>query len=180
MMKCLIFIVFFSISFGVIAKLPEHVLHPNGTKFILCSENKITKAIFFDVVRVGLYLEHCDTLNPIFSTSNKLVRFHYLREVTGKQFTEGATEYLTLNLTNEQYSKCFEQYQVVNNSYVDVSDGDYYDLFYFSNSGLDLYLNNKSIGQLKNDDCELPYFKIWFGEKSMDSGFRKLLRNYSK
>ncbi len=156
-------------------KLPAEITHQSGDGFKLCKQQLITKALFFDIVDVGIYYKDCPKKINVFDDSEKLLRFHYLRKVTGKQFKEGAEEYLKYNLTNKQHKLCFRQYLDINNAYVDVNDGDFYDLFKIKEKGLDLYLNGKPLSQFKNDDCESLYFKIWFGEKSMSSDFKKLL-----
>ncbi|NVJ66795.1 MAG: chalcone isomerase family protein [Gammaproteobacteria bacterium] len=156
-------------------KLPKTVIHPSGLTFQLCSQQTITKAFFFDVVHVGLYYPSCPEKMTVFNDDSKLLRFHYLRKVTGKQFKKGAEEYLTYNLNKHQHDKCFSRYKDINDSYLDVDDGDYYDLFQIENKGLDLFLNEKSISVFKNKECESLYFNIWFGKKSMSTGFKKLL-----
>ncbi len=156
-------------------KLPSQISHPSGVLFQLCSQQKITKAIFFDVVQVGLYYPSCPEKLTVFDQKSKLLRFHYLRKVKGKQFKEGAEDYLTYNLNEADFKKCFAKYQALNNSYLDVKDGDYYDLFQLQPIGLDLFLNDKSLASFKDSECEALYYNIWFGKESMSSDFQKLL-----
>ena len=157
------------------AALPEKVVHKSGQEFTLCSQQIITKAFFFDIVDVGLYYPDCSDKRSIFDLEEKLLRFSYLRAVTGKQFKEGAEEYLKKNLSAEQYDKCMTSYARLNDSYLDVSDGDFYDLFQVNSVGLDLYLNSKPLASMQNKECESLYYNIWFGEYSMSSGFKDLL-----
>mgnify|MGYP005997759869 CR=1 FL=1 len=161
--------------FSSASKLPKVITHPSGIVFKLCSQQKITKALFFDIVKVGLYYPSCTGKLSVFDNNNKLLRFHYLRKVTGKQFKEGAEEYLTHNLSESEHEKCFDKYQNINASYTDVDEGDYYDLYHLQSIGLDLLLNNKPKAKFQNPFCESLYFNIWFGKKSMSSDFKKLL-----
>ncbi|NVK21763.1 MAG: chalcone isomerase family protein [Kangiellaceae bacterium] len=161
---------------AILAAIPDQVQHKNGKIFSLCAKQTVTKAFFFDIVDVGLYYPDCTSNRSIFDEQNKLLRFSYLREVTGKQFKEGAEEFLQKNLSQEQQQHCLASYQEINESYLDVQEGDFYDLFQIDEIGLDLYLNGQSLASLDSKSCESLYFNIWFGEESMSADFSKLLK----
>ena len=165
---------FFMVQGGA-ADLPLIVTHPSGVEFKRCSQQKITKALFFDVLKIGLYYPDCKDYEGILDDNNKLLRFYYLRDVKGSQFTEGAIEYLDYNLTDDEKKDCLANYQAINTRYRDVSEGDFYDLYLFQSTGLELYLNKVFLGKMSKLSCDSHYLKIWFGEESMDSGFRRLL-----
>ncbi|AOE48963.1 chalcone isomerase family protein [Kangiella sediminilitoris] len=160
-------------SSAVFAELPASINHNNQT-FELCAQEKVTKGIFFDIVNVGIYYKNCGSVGGIFDDETKLLRFAYLREVEGQQFTEGAIEYLEENLSPEEKQRCFDRYSQLNNSYKDVSDGDYYDLYLIKDEGLKLYLNNQYITEMTDTSCDSEYLKVWFGKESMDSQFQEL------
>ena len=176
MAKALLLVILVTLPYVASTKLPDTVQHPSGLSLKLCSEQKITKALFFDVLFVGLYFKECSKGKDIFTSKDKLLRFHYLRDVKGNQFTEGAEEYLNYNLTEQQKALCWNEYTEINNSYLDVQEGDFYDLYHIGSIGLDLYLNQKPLNTLKSESCESLYFNVWFGKQSMDSGFRKLIK----
>ncbi len=178
-MRFLVFLIFLLISFSVNAnnshKLPTTIEYSN-IGFELCSQQKITKAWFFDIVLLGLYSPNCNKFDSIFSDQVKLVRFHYLRKVKGKDFSDGAEEYLNKNLTKTQLAQCLTSYHKLNNSYQDASKGDFYDVLHFT-THTDVYLNGKKFNSIDDPDCDNLYWNIWFGKKTMDSGFIKLLQN---
>lgn len=155
------------------AEMPQQVSYQELT-FKLCAQEKITKGIFFDIVNVGVYYQDCSTNQGIFDDKSKLLRFAYLRDVEGEQFTEGAIEYLEENLTEQQQTQCMTAYQDLNNSYKDVKDGDFYDLYLLSEEGIKLYLNQEHIIDMKNTGCDSLYLNVWFGSESMDSQFEDL------
>lgn len=154
--------------------LPPTITSQNQVQYTLCSMQTITKALFFDVLNVGLYYYKCPDKYDIFDNTDKLIRFSYLRKVTGKQFSEGADEFLRKNLSkNLQF--CLPVYNDLNSSYKDVGKGDYYDLYFYPTKGLELFFNSQHLITMTNLDCDNAYFNIWFGKKSMNSGFKKLL-----
>lgn len=164
---------FFIASGQALAKLEPSVSYQE-TVYQLCAKQRVTKALLFDVVDVGVYYPSCEQADNIFDQQPKLLRFSYLREVEGIQFTEGANEFLQDNLTNTEKETCQEDYQQFNTIYEDVSDGDYYDLFVLPGQGLDLYLNEAQLAKFGKGECAVPYLNIWFGSESMDSDFEEL------
>ncbi|WP_223670619.1 chalcone isomerase family protein [Kangiella shandongensis] len=156
-----------------IADIPQEVSY-RDLKLTLCAQEKITKGIFFDIVNVGIYYQDCSANQGIFDDQTKLLRFAYLREVNGEQFTEGAIEYLEENLTKQQQSQCMTEFKELNNSYKDVQNGDFYDLYLLYNQGIKLYLNQEYIIDMPNRACDSLYLNVWFGPESMDSQFEDL------
>lgn len=164
------------LSVAANANLPQEISYQT-LKFKLCTQEKITKGIFFDIVNVGIYYQQCNSNQGIFDEQDKLLRFAYLRSVDGEQFTEGAIEYLEENLTEQQQSQCMAEYAELNRSYKDVEDGDFYDLYLLNSKGIKLYLNEEHIIDMTNTACDSLYLNVWFGPESMDSQFEDLHNN---
>ena len=163
------------LSLGSTAKanLPKTISYQEQ-EFKLCAEEHITKGFFFEIVDVGIYYLDCSKNQGIFDDQTKLLRFAYLREVEGEQFTEGAIEYLEENLSTDQKSECMAEYKELNQSYKGVVDGDYYDLYLFNDKGIQLFLNQEHIVDMTNTACDSLYLNVWFGTESMDSQFENL------
>ncbi|WP_251358405.1 chalcone isomerase family protein [Kangiella sp. TOML190] len=159
-------------------KLPQTVVKSEQT-YHRCSQVRITKALFFKIVDVALYLEDCRNFQGIFSQRAKVLRFSYLRKVTGEQFSEGANEYLQKNLSTEQYERCIPHYSKLNNAYQDVKKGDTYELL-MAPDKTTVTLNKIPIGLITDDSCGELYLNVWFGKESMDSGFQELLEKAHK
>ncbi len=163
-----------AIANNAMADLPQSISHKKGA-FQLCAEERVSK-LWFDIVDVGVYYPNCDSAEHIFDNQTKLLRFSYLREVEGQQFTEGADEYLHENLNSDVLAMCSEPFRAINSVYKDVSAGDYYDLFLFQDEGLKLYLNDKHLHDMTNTDCHSKYLNVWFGKETMDSQFNDLAK----
>ncbi len=161
------------ISGSVQAKLEAQVSHQQ-TDYQLCAKQRVTKALFFDVVDVGVYYPNCDQADNVFDSQPKLLRFSYLREVEGVQFTEGADDFLEDNLTDTEKETCMLAFKDFNTIYQDVADGDYYDLFVTPDQGINLRLNESQLAELNKPECAVPYLNIWFGAESMDDDFSEL------
>lgn len=166
---------FFSLQTLAKDHLPDTV-KISDSQFEKCSEVRITKALFFDVLDLGLYTPNCKEFSSLTSEEPKIIRFSYLRDVSGADFKEGAEEYLEKNLSQEQITRCSEAYDYLNSKYLDVADGDYYQLIQRSDKSIYVTLNEQFIGQVNNPECAMNYYKIWFGKESMDSGFQDLLK----
>lgn len=172
MKRLMLTLIGLSACLSVQAELPKSIEHSQGT-FKLCDKERVSK-YFFDIVDVGIYYPNCDTAEHVFDDQTKLLRFSYLREVEGEQFTEGAIEYLEENLSEEEKSRCSEHFAPLNKVYRDVTSGDNYDLFLFQEEGLKLYLNGQALHQMDNPQCHSTYLNVWFGKESMDGQFNDL------
>lgn len=161
------------ISCSVQAKLEPQVSYQQ-TDYQLCAQQRVTKALFFDVVDVGIYYTDCKEAEDIFDQQPKLLRFSYLREVEGNQFTEGADDFLQDNLSQDEKDTCIKDFTEFNTIYKDVTDGDYYDLFVTPDQGINLQLNQSQLAELNQAECAVPYLNIWFGAESMDDDFSEL------
>ena len=155
------------------AQLTPSVTFEN-TEYQLCLEQRVTKALFFKIVDVGIYYQDCKQASNIFDQQPKLLRFSYLREVEGQQFTEGADDFLEQNLQAAEKEQCLSEFKNFNTIYQDVQDGDYYDLHIFPAQGIVLRLNDSQLAQLTKGQCATPYLNIWFGQESMDDDFTEL------
>lgn len=155
------------------AKIEPQISHQQQD-YQLCAQQRVTKALFFNVVDVGVYYQDCNNATDIFDQHPKLLRFSYLRKVKGKQFTEGADDFLSKNLTADEKQTCLTDFTEFNAIYKDVADGDYYDLFVTPGHGLNLRLNESELADLDKPDCAAPYLNIWFGQESMDDDFSEL------
>jgi len=155
------------------AKLEPSVRYQQ-TNYQLCAQQRVTKALFFDVVDVGVYYPNCQHAENIFDSQPKLLRFSYLREVEGIQFTEGADDFLKDNLTDTEKEACLGAFKDFNTIYKNVADGDYYDLFVTPDQGINLQLNQSQLAELNQAECAVPYLNIWFGSESMDDDFSEL------
>lgn len=155
------------------AKLEQQVSYQH-TDYQLCAQQRVTKALFFDVVDVGVYYPDCTQADNVFDLQPKLLRFSYLREVEGIQFTEGADEFLEDNLSDAEKKTCLDAFKDFNTIYKDVADGDYYDLFVTPDQGLSLQLNRSQLAELNQAECAVPYLNVWFGAESMDDDFSEL------
>lgn len=162
-----------SISTPAQAQL-QSVVSYQQTDYQLCAKQRVTKALFFDVVDVGVYYSDCDQAKDVFDEQPKLLRFSYLRKVEGIQFTKRANDFLSDNLTESEKQACLNEFKEFNTVYKNVADGDYYDLFVIPGQGLDLRLNQSELATFENPTCAVAYLNIWFGKESMDDDFRDL------
>lgn len=143
-------------------------------KLIHCSHAEIKAFHVIEVGNAALYLDNCRNSSDIFSKTPKQLRFVYNKVIPGKAFKEGVEEYLRINL-GQRYSDWEQAFNDFNNHYRDVKEGDYYDLVFDTQAGLQLFLNKKLLGTLKDIDQGLAYFNVWFGNEPFSEELKKEL-----
>lgn len=133
-------------------------------KLIQCSQAEIKAFNLFEVGNAALYLDNCINSGDIFSKSPKQLRLVYSKAIPGKAFKEGVEEYLKINL-GERYPGWEQAFNDFDSHYRDIKEGDYYDLVFDPQTGLQLFLNKKLLGTLQDIEQALAYFNVWFGKE---------------
>ena len=156
-------------------RFPAQV-NTSKTQLKLCSQAELKAFRLIHVGNAALYLEDCNKLSDIFSTTPKRLRFLYDTNIPSKAFREASYEYLKINLGQKfnQWKTSFDQF---NNNYQDIKAGDYYDLIYDPLTGLLLRLNGKDLATIQDRDIALAYLNVWFGNEPFSEDLKnKLLK----
>jgi hypothetical protein len=169
--------------FLLTSAVQSEVLFPaqiNNTKIQLklCSQAELKAFRLIHVGNAALYLEDCNKLSDIFSTTPKRLRFLYDTTIPSKAFREASYEYLKINL-GEKYSQWKTSFDQFNNNYQDIKAGDYYDLIYDPLTGLLLQLNGKDLATIQDRDIGLAYLNVWFGNEPFSTDLKKTLLKLS-
>jgi Chalcone isomerase-like len=143
-------------------------------KLLHCSHAELKAFRLIHVGNAALYLEDCKTTGDIFSKTPKQLRFAYEKAIPAKAFREASEEYLKINL-GQKFTEWEKPFKNFNANYRDVKEGDYYDLVYATKTGLQLFLNNKLLGTLKDSAQSLAYFNVWFGKEPFSEDLKKNL-----
>ena len=150
--------------------------HVNNSKpeLKLCSQAELKAFRLIHVGSAALYLEDCNKISDIFSSTPKQLRFFYDTSIPAKAFREASHEYLKINL-GEKYSQWKTSFDQFNNNYQDIKAGDYYDLIYDPLTGLLLQLNGKDLATIQDRDIALAYLNVWFGNEPFSEDLKKTL-----
>ena len=154
-------------------RLPVYLMSKD-THLKRCSRGHLKAFKFFHVGYAALYLDRCQDIKNIFSTSPKRLRFVYDRAVPASAFREASEEYLKTNLGTKFYG-WRQDIKQFNQGYKDIEDGDYYDLIFDPKTGLKLHLNGAEVAKLEDPGIGLAYFNIWFGKEPFSESLKEAL-----
>ncbi len=164
MKKLIILLIIF--SFGVHAKqyLPDTVLQ-DEVIFERCNDYTLRYGLVIKVAEIGWYAPDCQN-KSLLETSDKILRFHYFKNVEAEFFKESAEEYFILNLEkNSIQPGLSEALKVFNNGYCDIQPGQYFQLHHSNDNTLSLFRNEELLATTENAFLARNYFNIWFGKK---------------
>ena len=153
--------------------LPE-VIEQNNSQFEQCDSFTLRYGFVIKVVDIGWYAPNCQVASPILEADNKIVRFHYHKNVEADFFRDSAEEYFLLNLNGSDQKNQLEQPLLAFNAgYTDIADGEYFDLVHTNGQSLSLYKNNQLLASSDNSQFSQAYFNIWFGEQPVIQKLKK-------
>lgn len=147
----------------------------NSQDLLLCSDTKIYAYGLIKVGHSALYMKDCENRQNQFFEKDKIVSFHYEREIPKHAFVKSTLKMLERNLAPKDMEKWRSEIITFNENYQDITKGDQYDICFIQGNGLSLYLNHKLIASHKNDEFAAMYFKIWFGEKPFNKSMKRKL-----
>ena len=146
------------------AKHLPAVIEHNNKPFQQCKDYTLRYGLLIKVAEIGWYSPDCTQQKNVLASGNKVIRFHYLVNVSGDFFKKSAQEYFLLNLENQEQQKQFNDVLTAFNSgYKDIKDGEYFDLVHIDDASLSLFKNNELLSVTKNSLFSRKYFNIWFG-----------------
>ncbi len=162
-------------------KAADHLpatIDQNNNQFERCNSFTLRYALVIKVVEIGWYAPNCSKTSAILETGNKIVRFHYLKNVEASFFKESAEEYFLLNLENEaQQNQLKEPLLAFNAGYTDIADGEYFDLVHLGGNQLSLYKNEELLTVSDNSQFSQAYFNIWFGKTPVINKLKNAFAN---
>lgn len=164
-MKLIIIIILAINSMGLKAEeiLPLSLIE-NNTEYKRCDEFTLRYGFIIKVVDIGWYAPACNELS-LLDSGNKILRFHYHKDVKADFFKQSAEEYFILNLdTKAQQQALIEPLKNFNAGYTDISSGEYFQLVLANDTNLSLYRNTYLLASTDNDELARKYFNIWFGK----------------
>ena len=162
---CLVIVSIFLNPVMAADHLPE-TLTQNNNPFERCNKFTLRYGFVIKVAEIGWYAPDCSETTSILEEPNKIVRFHYFKNVDADFFKESAEEYFLLNLANMQKLQNQMKAPLVafNAGYTDIADGEYFDLVHTNGSNLSLYKNDELLMVSENSQFSNSYFNIWFGD----------------
>ncbi|MFC3195459.1 chalcone isomerase family protein [Marinicella sediminis] len=153
--------------------LPSTISH-NTADFQLCEDFTLRYGVVIKVAEIGWYAPDCSASVSLLEANQKILRFHYHKNVSGDFFRESAEEYFLINLENKEQQRDLTQpLQQFNQGYTDIKSGEYFDLVHWQDKELNLFKNNQLLASTTNPILANKYFNIWFGKSPVINKLKK-------
>ena len=141
-------------------------IEQNNNQFERCKDFTLRYGYLIKVAEIGWYAPDCEKTAPILQADNKVIRFHYLKNVSADFFKKSAEEYFLLNLKSPEHLNLLKPLLLeFNANYTDIKAGEYFDLVQINDSTLSLFKNKELLAVSTNKLFSNHYFNIWFGTK---------------
>lgn len=132
-------------------------------------------ALLFDVYAGAFYLPEGVGGVKWASDVTKRLELYYYRDFKAEDFSSSSDKLLRDNLAPETYQSLSNRLQKFYHLFRDIESGDRYSITYRPETGTELHLNDKLLGQVAGADFAVAYFGIWLGPKPINEGFRDRL-----
>lgn len=152
--------------------LPTQINRDN-ILFEQCNAYTLKYALVIKIAEIGWYAPNCKE-STLLNSENKILRFHYFKDVKADFFKKSAEEYFLKNLNSEQkYDDLLNDLVLFNSGYTEIKPGEYFELVHREENTLSLYRNNKLLASTENKDLAVNYFNIWFGSEPVIDKLKK-------
>ena len=141
----------------------------------LVGASGFTYALIFDVLSGGIYLPAGTPPGDFPKATEKALVLSYKRSFSSEELREVTANLFQRNTPKPLAKELEADLQAFNALYQDIQPGDRYQLTLSRGQGLELSLNGKSVGLIKNPKFGMAVFNIWFGENPFNNAFREQL-----
>lgn len=150
--------------------LPAEI-NKNDIVFSQCNNFTLKYALVIKIAEIAWYSPDCKE-NPILGSMNKILRFHYHKNVKSDFFKESAEEFFLKNL-DDYGPELVVDLKQFNEGYTSIKPGEYFQLEHFDNSEISLYKNDDLLASSNNQKLAVNYFNIWFGKDPVIDKLKK-------
>jgi hypothetical protein len=131
--------------------------------------------VLFKGYVAGLYLGAGVAAEEALADVAKRLELSYFWSINGADFGKAADEILARNVDSDTLARLRPRLERINALYETVNPGDRYALTYVPGLGTELTLNGRSKGIIPGADFAAAYFRIWLGDRSIDTALRDQL-----
>jgi hypothetical protein len=131
--------------------------------------------IFIKAYVAALYLGDGEVAGDVLDDVPKRLELSYFWSISGADFGKAGEHILAQNVDARTLAALRPRLDQINGWYRDVKPGDRYSLTYVPGSGTELALNGNRLGIVEGADFAAAYFRIWLGDKPIDSPLRDQL-----
>jgi hypothetical protein len=136
--------------------------------------------VLFKGYVAALYLEGGVAADDALTDVPKRLELSYFWSIDGEDIRRVGDQILAQNVDAETLAALRPRLDLLNSWYADVKPGDRYSLTYIPGRGTELALNGQAKGVIPGFDFADAYFRIWLGERPIDTSLRDQLLACSK
>lgn len=146
-----------------------------GDQDLVLRGSGIMRYLFFDLYKAAFYLPEGVSADRALENVPKRLEAEYMRDLKKADFNRSVHEYISRNVSPEQYKELLPAIEEHNAMYRDVSENDRYALHYEPGVGTTLEYNGVTLGTVRGDDFAAALFSIWLGEEPINQDLKQQL-----
>jgi len=150
------------------------------TKLDLHCVGLLRYKLFIKAYVAALYLGPGVSPEDALADVPKRLELNYFWSISGPDFAKAGDHVLEQNVDSETLVRLRPRLDQINALYESVKPGDRYALTYVPGVGTELALNGHRKGIIPGADFAAAYFRIWLGERPVDTALRDQLLECSK
>ena len=147
----------------------------NGQQLTLRGYGLLKYLVFYKAYVGAFYLEESQGIDRALEDTGRRLVLHYFHPITSADFAKATIKMIQKNVSPDEYKKIIPQIEQINALYRDVTPGDQYAVTYIPGVGMELALNDQSLGTVSGQAFSRAYFSIWLGNQPVSKSFRQAL-----
>jgi hypothetical protein len=126
-----------------------------------------------NVYLVALYKPKAVPIKDILKNVPKRLEYYFFVDMEASDFQSTGFQLMTRNIGKENTQRLTEKLEALNELYQDVKEGQRYTLTFLPGKGLEMALDNKSLGLVEGDEFGSAYLSIWLGPDPVSTSLQK-------
>lgn len=151
-----------------------------GSRLDLTCVGLLRYKLFIKAYVAALYLGSGARSQDVFDDVPRRLELSYFWNINGADFGKAGEQILEQNVDAATLARLRPRLDQISALYESVKPGDRYSLTYIPGRGTELALNGQPKGIVEGADFAAAYFRIWLGERPIDTALRDQLLKCSQ
>lgn len=168
-MKFIIILLSFVINAASFSYAKEFELHnsisKDGKIWGLYSSSTYKRGFFFKILEASLYIDIEHKAAYQFPSAVPIVlKLQYYRDIRAEKLVRAGQDILQDLYSPKLLDLYFKELALVENAMQSVKKGDFYELYYYPNHGIEIWWKDNLAVKVEGDDFAKLYLSIWLGD----------------